>query len=204
MPTFLDLGLLEYVQIIFPFILIWVVTYSVLEWREILGKNRNLHAIIAFVLAMMSLFSPPVIAIVKYMTPWFSMLLIFALFLLMFFKFFGIGDEAITKFFLEGEYRYVVNYWILLTSLLVLGLAIGQVFFAGPSVYVGDGQQPGLSDSLISSITGVQNVEPGVATSRGDVNLIATIFHPKVLGMIFILIISALTIKLLAGESIIK
>src|SRR3989338_10653877 len=99
MPTFLDLGLLEYVQIIFPFILIWVVTYSVLEWREILGKNRNLHAIIAFVLAMMSLFSPPVIAIIKYMTPWFSMLLVFSLFFFIFFYFFFFIAYCIFFFF---------------------------------------------------------------------------------------------------------
>lgn len=201
MPTFLDLGLLEHVRIIFPFLFVWVVTYSLLEWREILGKNQSLHSVIAFIVALMTLFAPPVVAIIQYMIPWYAMLLIFSLFLILFYRLFGVPDDKITDIFLKSEYKVVATYWVILVSLAVLGLAVGQVFFAGSSVYVGDGQQQGLAESLVTTITG-ENIEPGVATSRGDVNFIATIFHPKVLGMIFVLIVAAIAIKLLAGDPI--
>ncbi len=202
MPTFLDLGLLKHVEIIFPFILVWVIVYSILQWRKVLGDNQSLNSIVAFVVALMTLFAPPVILIIKYMTPWFAMLLIFAVFMILFFRFFGVSEDAVANIFLKSEYSVVASYWILVMSLLVLGLAIGQVFFSGTSVYVGEGEAVSPAESLITAISGEDSADISVASGRGDVNFAATIFHPKVLGMLFVLVIASLAIKLLAGDVI--
>jgi hypothetical protein len=197
MATFLDIGLLQHVNIIFPFILVWVVTYSILQWREVFGKNQqNMHAMIAAVVGFMTLFSPPVTAIIQYMSPWFAMLLIFSMFVILFLKFFGVSDKAITAAFETSPDARFLTYWILVISLIVLAGAFGKVFFAGESVYVG-------GNSLITPVITPANYTAGdVATASGEANFAATLFHPKVLGMLFIMIIAAFTIKLLSGDVI--
>lgn len=198
MATFLDIGLLEYVKVLFPFILVWAVVYAILEWRQIFGKNTGLHSVIALVLAILTVLSDPVVQIIENMTPWFAMLLIFSVFIILFLKFFGVSDEAIKFAFEKSSDARVLVYWVVVVSIIVLAASFGSVFFSGTSVYVGgDGVSPG--ESVIESVDSGSS-DYGVATSSGQVNFAATLFHPKVLGMLLILIIAALTIKLLAGE----
>ncbi len=197
MPTFLDIGLLNYVQVIFPFILVWVVVYSVLQWREVLGKNQSLHSIIALVLAIMTVLSQPVVALIQYMAPWFVMLLVLSLFIILFLRFFGVSDSAIKDAFEKSDDARFLTYWIIVISVIVFAGAVGKVFFAGQSVYVG-GETGAVLDSVYAGNTSALNV----ATASGEANFAATLFHPKVLGMLFILIVAAFTIKLLSGDVI--
>ncbi|MFA5142147.1 MAG: hypothetical protein WC471_04215 [Candidatus Woesearchaeota archaeon] len=200
MATFLDIGILKYVQVLFPFILVWAVTYSALQWREVLGKNQSLHSIIALVVALLTVLSPQATAVIQYMSPWFAMMLIFAMFFLIFLKFFGVSEGAITRAFETSDDARFLTYWILVISIIILAGAIGKVFFGGSSVYVGSSGTvlPIITPSTAANYTD----EYGVATASGEVNFAATIFHPKVLGMLLVLIIAAFTIKLLAGDVI--
>ncbi len=197
MPTFLDIGLLNYVQVLFPFILVWVVVYSILQWREVLGKNQSLHAIIALVLAIMTALSKPVVALIQYMAPWFAMLLIFSLFIILFLKFFGVSDSAIKDAFEKSDDARFLTYWIIVISVIVFAGAVGKVFFAGESVYVG-----GQTGTVLQSVASGNASYLGVATASGEANFAATLFHPKVLGMLFIMVVAAFTIKLLSGDVI--
>jgi len=199
MATFIDIGLLQYVKIVFPFILVWAVTYSILEWRKVLGESQNMHSIVAFVVAMLTIISGPAVQIIELMIPWFGLILIVSVFMIMFFKFFGVTDSAIGKLFMDSGDSRLLVYWVVLLTGLVLVAAIGQVFFAGSSVYVEGG--PGVGESILTA-TGGSSDNFGVATGSGQANLLATVFHPKVLGMVFVLLLATFTIKLLAGDVI--
>lgn len=185
MPEFLDISLLKGFSFIFPFLLVWTVVYAILEYREMFGKQKELHAIIAFVTAMLVALTKPAVEVISTMTPWFIVLLMVFVLMIMFFRFFGVKEEQIASVFVSPEY-YWVGWWLVIVSLLLFAAAIGKVFFG---VAVPTGEQ----------ITGVQTTGTGVA-GIGEEAFLKTMFHPKVLGMMFIFIIAALTIRMLAGE----
>ncbi|MEK6849133.1 MAG: hypothetical protein AABY01_01035, partial [Nanoarchaeota archaeon] len=83
MATPLDLGLLANVGVIFPFLLVLVFSYAILSKIQIFGKDQNgLNAFISFVLAVITLFSPIATKTIAVMAPWFVLLFIFMIFLL--------------------------------------------------------------------------------------------------------------------------
>ncbi len=181
----IDLSLLVSLKRIFPFILVWVVVYALLEWREIFGKDKKgLRSVVAFVIAMIFLISSDASLVVEYMTPWFVIILIFVLLMLMIFKMFGASDEKI-KEVIQGD-RTVI-YWIIFISFIVFFAALGKVFFT-TALPGGEDLREGIGadDSTVSD--------------AGEGAFWQTLFHPKILGTIFILLLAALAIKFLAGE----
>ncbi len=185
MAEFLDISLLKGFSFIFPFLLVWTVIYAILEYREMFGKRRELHAIIAFVAAMLVALTKPAVEIISTMTPWFIVLLMVFVLMVMFFRFFGVKEDQIASIFVSPEY-YWVGWWLVIVSLLLFAAAVGKVFF-GAAVPTGE------------QITGVSSTGTGVA-GIGEEAFLKTMFHPKVLGLMFIFIIAALTIRMLSGE----
>ncbi|MBI4440719.1 hypothetical protein HY639_00985 [Candidatus Woesearchaeota archaeon] len=184
MATFLDVSLVKGFSFIFPFLLVWTVLYATLEYRQFFGPRRELHAIIAFVTAMLVALTKPAVEVVSTMTPWFIVLLMVFMMMVLFFKFFGIKDEQISGIFSSYEYSWV-GWWIVIISLILFAASLGKVFF-GAAVPTGE------------QITGT--VETTGVTGIGEEAFLKTLFHPKVLGLIFLFIIASLTIKMLAGE----
>ncbi len=184
--TFLDVGLIKSIEVIFPFILTWVVVFGILEKAQIFGEKKGLHSIIAFVFAVLVIISPAVTGIIRIMAPWFLVIIMLIFFSLLLFKMFGLPDDVL-KDLISGKHgNEQLIYWIIVISAIIFLAALGSVFFAQPlpnadaaAKAIGDGQ-------------GVGSVGAGA--------FFQTMFHPKVLGMVFIMVIATFTIILLAGK----
>ncbi len=186
MATFLDVSLIKGFSFVFPFLFVWTVMYAILESRKVLGERRELHAVIAFVTAMIVAMAQPAVEIINTMTPWFIVLLMVFVLMIMFFKFFGIKDEEIASVFKNPDYSWV-TVTLVIISLIIFAAAAGKVFEEKWKIYVSGP---------------VENIPSGTETGPGGVGeeaFLKTFFHPKVLGMMFIFIIAALTAHLLAG-----
>ena len=186
MATPLDIGLLKNVSIIFPFLLVITLAYAVLSMTKIFGdpdKSRGLNAFVAFVLAVMTLFSSVAVKTINLMAPWFVLLFIFSIFLLIAYKTFGVDDKKILDVVTGKRFGGTVFYWILALA-LIIGLGSLSTVIS---------QEKGfktLSD---------ENANRTVVPDAEEVGFFQTIFPPKVLGMVLLLLIAVFTVKNLAS-----
>ena len=187
MATFLDVSLIKGFSFIFPFLLVWSVVYAILEHRQVFGSRKELHAIIAFVSAMLVAITQPAVEIISIMTPWFIILLIVLMLMILFFKFLGVKDEDITAVVRNPD-NSVITWWFIIVSLIIFAAAVGKVFF-GAALPTGE---------QITGTTEIATTASGF-TGAGEEAFLKTLFHPKVLGLIFIFVIASLSIHLLSG-----
>ncbi len=170
MSTPLQIGILEHFTPIFIFVLIFVIFYAVLIKTKLLGDNKGLMSLVAFVIALLFLITQAARDFVQVITPWFVILIIIAMCFLLIFMFLGIKPDAIaTAISNEG------TVWTIIIILLVLlGLALTKVLGPGIAAIT---QQEGSSDDGFMG------------------NVAQVIFHPKILGMFFILVIASFAVK---------
>jgi len=100
MATILDVGILSYFTPVFVFLLIFAIVFAILEKTRILGKNKGLNSLVAFVIAMLFILTPELIGVVKLSMPWFILLLVLIVFIVVLFLFVGVKAESITEAFL--------------------------------------------------------------------------------------------------------
>jgi len=183
------LGLLEKFSIIFPFLLILVLVYAVLGVTKVLGDNKGIHALIALAIAFITLFSTPARTIINLMAPWFVVLFIFLIFVLMAFRIFGDVDFMAV---LGGESGKTIVYWIIAIA-LIIGL--------GSISYVVFGKGVPSSAPLPENQTAQVSLTPvpGAVATAGGAAFWSTLVHPQVLGLALILLIAMFTIQRLAG-----
>jgi len=172
MATFLDVtGLAEFSKL-FVFILVLVVVFAILSFSKIMGENKAIAWIIAFVLALLVVITPLATGAIAYISPWFVLVFIFGGFIMAAFKLFGASAADVSSY-------------TPLKSVLVVIIVI--VFVAGLLSYIrdrtllpGDNETSSdISDYTKSSIV---------------------IFHPTILGAIVVLLIAVFTIALLSGK----
>ncbi len=169
---------------IFSFLFVFVIVYALLEKTKVLGENRGLHSMISLCIAFIIFISPAVNQIIVETTPWFVLLFVFLMFLLMSVKFVGIQE---TEFIgvLGGK---TASWWLIAIALIILLGVSGQIF--GPKLLAfTSGEVPGEPGTATTGST---------ATSSYSTNLGRTIFHPQFLGMVALLLIAAFTVKSLA------
>lgn len=184
MATFLDLGLIKGFSFIFPFLLVWTVVFALLEHRSVFGDRKQIHAVMAFVIAMMVALTRPAVEVISIMTPWFVVLLMVLLLMILFFKFFGVTDEDIVKVFKDPYYVWIG--WVLgIVSLAIFAGAVLTVF-KGTFTAVWTG-----GEIAVPSGTALGGL--------GEEEALRTVFHPKILGLIFIFVVAALTVNLLTA-----
>lgn len=187
-PT-LDVSLLGYFSPIFTFILIWTLVYATLQFTKMLGENKVIHGAIAFVIGAFFLFTPEATGVVTFMAPWFTVVFVIIIFMLMAFKIFGATDDQIRAVIANwGALQWLVG----IVGIIIIFAAFGNVFgqkFLGFT----QGDEPMVPSN--------QNPTSGSsATGDFDQNLASTFFHPKILGTILILITAALAVKLLSSK----
>ncbi len=185
----IDITLLNAFKRIFPFLLVWIVTYAILEWREVFGKDKKgIRAATAFVIAMIFLISSKASEVVQYMTPWFIIIMLFLLLMLMIFKLFGASDKTLQEV-IEGN--QTVIFWIIIISIIVFFAAMGKVYF---------------TETLPTGEEAIEGIgaEDSTVSERGEGAFWQTLFHPKVLGVMFVLLLAVFTIKMLSGTTGIK
>jgi len=176
MASMLDIGLLDYFVPVFVFILIFVALYALLEKTGFFGKTKGLNAMIAFAIASLFIITPDLMGVIKIMTPWFTILFVFIFMIILMFMFVGIKEESIMSAFSERGTVWIV----ILISLVVFIYALTQVYGTQvQTIYAGEEV---VEDSSIT----------------GQVGKI--IFHPRVLGVLLLLMIAAQAIRMIVGR----
>ncbi len=190
MATFIDVGLLENFGVVFVILLVFLILFGILEYTKAFGEGRRgLHAIISLVVALLFLVSNIATAMVKMMVPWFMVIVIFIFFVLLSVRMFGRTESDIRK--LIGDPN--VYPWLIIFVLLVLLLSLGNAFGQG-LLERGEGAETptDISGGGTTSGTGLQPASPGTTsttTTSFTTNLLNTIRHPKVLGMLFVFLV---------------
>ena len=176
MATFLDIGLFEAFAPIFAFLFVWVTVFAIMQFTKIFSENKGLHAMLAFVLAVLTMLSPKLVQLISIMAPMFVVAMIFLVFLLMLYKIFGVKDDWITDAITGKSSAF---YWILIVVAVIVVGAVAQVY----------------GSELLALTQGGGGNQTGIAANLG-----ATLFHPKVLGFAVLMLIAVSTIYLLASK----
>lgn len=182
MATFLDIGILEHFSSIFTFILVYIIIYGTLEVSSPFGKGRKgLHALIALCIAFIIIVSKIAMFMISYMTPWFVVLFLFIFFLIFAVRMFGTSDKDITSIIKNRSVYPILVVFAIIIVISTLSAAFGQRLLEKGTGE--EGTIEGGDAQIIDS-------DPGsTKTNSFSDNLINTLFHPKVLGMVVILLI---------------
>ncbi len=169
MATPLDTSLLTYLTPIFVFLLVYALLHAMIAKLKIFGTNTFVHATVAFSLSFMLLILPDARNVIAHFTPWLVVLLILTLFIFFFFMALGVEDKSLSEMATKNAAFITFTVAFILVVFLI---SLTEVF--GPFL-------------LSTSGPGFWN-----ATKR-------TLFHPKVLGAIFILITAAYAVNYLSN-----
>jgi len=199
MASIIDLGLVQQFSDIFSIILIFLVVYAALEMTKVLGANKGVHSLVALMIALLMAVNPNALKIISGISPLFTVFIIFIMFLFV---------AALFAGFTKGEVIQALGgqsgaaFWIIIVSVVLLGIVIGNVF----------GQQ--LLEQFSASSSETVNTQPTIDTNGDGVpdavapttdsadfqkNFGRTLFHPKILGLILILLIGSFTIRMLTS-----
>lgn len=187
MASVLDLGLLDQFSTVFAIIFIFLIVYAVLEVTKVLGMNPGVHGLIALLIALMSATQPQALKVIANFSPYYMIFLVFLVFLFLAAKFAGFNVEEVLTVF-GGKQGGAV--FFLVITVIILAFALSGVY----------GQQL-LSFTSGSTPAGdnINGSNPPTGTNSFAQNFGATIFHPKILGMILIMLIGAFAVALLTS-----
>ena len=130
MATLLEGGFLTFLTPIFIFIFIFVIFYALMEKLKFFGDKSGTHALIAFCLAILFIVVPETREMINFITPWFVVLVIFGLFIIMGLMFLGYKEESIIAGVTEGG---TVLPLVIVAVVVLFLVAIVKVF--GASVF---------------------------------------------------------------------
>lgn len=209
MATVLDISILSNLSIIFVFIAVFVAGWGLLYFVNPFGfkdeNKKKVYSVLAFALAFIVILSPAVLGLMVFSIPWLTIILMGAFFLLFFAKMF---DPNLPTKDLIGK-PVVLGFLIFFTALVFL-FGMGGIF--GQALLE---TQPGVAEEVdratgqngpTDSFVPVHEMRPSnggtprTPTQSEDfgANLILTLFHPNILGMLFMLLLATITILLLA------
>lgn len=227
MASILDAGLAGIFAGVIVFLLVYAIVWAALTKMKILGEKSGANAIVAFAVAFLMAIAPPARNFVMFVAPWYVALAIVLFFILFIVGLFGKTDKDFPKIIEEAR----VWVWIVIVSVVIFlaGLAFSfgqQALEAGGGAPPGSGAAPGTvviggevgpvenagtpyQDPYIVAPgpynaynPGPQPGQPG-ATATNDFakNLLNTILHPKVLGLMITFAIAALAVYFLSQPS---
>lgn len=217
MASILDSGIASIFTSIFIFMLVYAVTYGVLTWRKMFGeKGRPMSMIVAFVVAIISAIAEPVKNFITFIAPWYVALFMGIFFILFIVTMFGVSpDKDFPKIIADPR----VYSWIMIFAVIIFIMGLGLTF--GPSLTPGG--QPSTAEQALQdpNMNIIGNAQPGqlappplqggsptggagqpgsTATTDFATNVVNTIFHPKVLGLIVTFLIASVTVFFLSGS----
>jgi hypothetical protein len=180
MATFVDISILQNFSSVFTFILVFVIIYATLETTKVLGpEKKSMNALIAMIMGFLVSMSSGVVSVIQNFTPWFTMLVIIIFFILFAVKLFGVSDAKITSTF-EGKSSILT--WILILTAVILLFSLGSGF--GQKTL-----EEGQTGNGTTTSVATGNTTTATDTGSFNQNLYNTLYHPKVLGLILIMLI---------------
>lgn len=159
---------MEFVITTLIFIFLFAILYALITKVELFGENKAVHILIAFSSSLLVLFIPEAKELINYMTPWFIVFLILIIFIMLAVMTLGIKHTEITDWLKNASpgTTYIVIVFVIIIFLFACYKVFGNVLTpAGPG-------ETGL----------------WAAISRA-------IIQPKVLGVLFLLLIASAIIK---------
>lgn len=184
MATFLEVGLLENFSILFSFLFVMAIVFGIFSLTGVLSENRGIQVILSFVIGLMVLIVPDVNRLITTMVPWFVLFFIFILFLLMAYKIFGATDADIMGVLRTNG---AITWFVGIIFIIIIIAAFSSVYGGTLLPVTSDG-----TDGIP-----LEGGEVNTATTDYGTNVAATFFHPKVLGMLFILILGVFAVAIL-------
>lgn len=199
MASILDVGLSNFFIPIFVFLLVFVGLYALLEKTKILGDNKGIHAIVAFVIALIVTISKPITNFLIFVIPWFFILILILLVFIFIGKMFGKTDKDVQWAFTYGTKSPVVTWVVICCAIIIV---VGFTNLGGQELLEQNPEyQPGSNATMNPAGTGSSGVisdeNLDTATPEYEKNALATLIHPKVLGMIVLIIVGLASILLL-------
>lgn len=173
MATLFDVGLIEKFSFIFPFLFVLITLYAGMAHAKLFGQNKFLHSVIAILFAFIALISETLREVINAIAPWFILLFIFIIFLLILQGFGAGGGDSPT--------------WIRDVFLII---AFFIVVYSIIDVTVWNDDTETTSDDL--------DGDPG---DSGRAGFFATLRHPSVMGFILMALIASFTIKKLTESN---
>ncbi len=185
MVTVLDIGLLKAFDIVFAFLFVWAIVFAVLQKFKVVGEAVAINALIAVAVAFMVAVSGKAVEIINNMIPWFAVAIIFFILLLLVFMIFGLKESD-----LGNVVKDKGVYWTLIgVGLMIIAASIGASF----------GQEFLELGSATSNAT-VSGGSGSTETGSFQQNILATLFHPKIVGMIVLFSIAIMAVALLTQQ----
>ena len=184
MATVLDLGLLFFFMPFFIFLFVFVLIYALLSKTKLFGDNQAvLNFVGAICIAAISVFTGTVNGVITNTIPWIVLVIVVLLLLFGLFMFFGVSDTDKIWDTLGGK---TVIYVIII---IIVFIGLTKTFEKDISPYK---DQSGNIVNGVPGSSGQQGVQGAV---------ISTLTHPRLLGALFILIVSALSIKIILDKT---
>ncbi|MDD5086495.1 MAG: hypothetical protein PHV16_01955 [Candidatus Nanoarchaeia archaeon] len=182
MATFLDVGMLGYFNIIFYFLFLFVLLFAIMQAVKFPTGDKNLSAILAFLVAILVVFSGPTREMISVITPTFFVIIFFLFFGILIYRFIGATDADVKSFL--GTEAATRTFLLIILGIIILS-TLGKTFFSGNS------------ETSENEETDISSGNSNVGT-QGEGALVATLTHPKILGLVLILLIGAFAMSLLS------
>ena len=176
MATPLDIFGTQQFSWIFPFLFVLVLVYAILAWTPMFSEKKGIAGLLAFIAAVMTSLSSITIKTINLMAPWFVLFLIFGVLMILAYMAFGIDKDTIFKTLTGAEHGGSFAMWVI-SIMLIIGVG---------SLFTVINEEVGFRELAGDNITAERPSE--------SFGFWQTIFHPKVLGMILILMIAYFTI----------
>jgi len=172
MATLLDVGLIEVFVPLVTMIFVFLICYAVLQQSKMLGGRHIIDFFVALMVSILVFFSSSALELTKFMSVWLVVVLIIILFMIIILSLFKEhGDKAALGFPDDLDIKTIV-FWVLI---LVLAIGLTQAFGPVLTPYAND-------------------ADPNRVILR-------TIFHPRIIGAVVMLIIIANMAKLLKHQA---
>jgi hypothetical protein len=224
MATFMDISLFANLGPIFMFLLVFAIVFGILSVSKIfknVAGEKGIYGIIALVAGLFVLVSKDTFMIIGTMTPWFTALIVFMFLVFVVVRMF-VGDDTdlFSNMIKEGPLKWVMIVLFIIILIIALSSTFGQQMLdddplsqqavpasstAGvlPSTQATTQQIVVIEASGASSTATVPAQSTGTASSEDfSANVLATFVHPKVLGMLLLLLIGFFAVLLLARSNV--
>ncbi len=175
MATFINAFMVQKFNWFVLFLFIFVIVYAILE-KSNWFKNKNLDSIIALAVAFLSLMNPNVVSLIEHLIPWFFIILLVSLFILVAMMNLGVEEKNITKAMSTwGPFHITLIGFIGLVILLVIAQVYGSQFMT---------------------------IASGKATNQSSIShTIQVMVQPQVLALIFVFIVAGLAVLFLTNDA---
>lgn len=219
MAAVLDFGILTNFSVIFIFLAVFITSWGLLlkiDFFKLGGDGKRLYSVMAFAIAFLVILSPGVVELLAFTIPWFTILIFIAFFMLFFAMIFDANLDTGWLINQGSVYGFLITFVVIILLFGLAGVFGQDLLETQPGVGAGELSDADrirgesvpadefipadqVSESELQGQVGVSNVG-GRAPAERDIGseIILTLFHPSILGMLFVLVLATVTMLLIA------